>query len=260
MLIDLGQESYQKKSFDAHRYEIPTTQSSWHNLPTIGETRLGVAATQTGPGDGQMTPGVGNDQGVGPQFRATEVKYQADDAMAELSMELREAYPVAAKLKSWRRSVRLIRAAERVEIGDSYSLEQPMAVTLNLITTCTVTEISPGVLNLADPVFGTVIEPRSGARTPPLRVSFDHTMLSASVETMKLENAELVRNWGTRAFRIRLVAKPATKGTLNLVVSRLRRSEQCRDAIQQHFSPGDSYRAQQYYPKNMHKYNLKYIL
>jgi hypothetical protein len=57
MLIDLGQESYQKKSFDAHRYEIPTTQSSWHNLPTIGETRPGIAATQTGPATGQITPG-----------------------------------------------------------------------------------------------------------------------------------------------------------------------------------------------------------
>jgi hypothetical protein len=218
MLIDLGQESYQKKSFDAHRYEIPTTQSSWHNLPTIGETRQGTAATQTGPAVGQTTPGAGIDQGVGPQFRATEVKYHADDAMAELSMELREAYPASAKLKSWRRGVRLVRAADRVEIGDSYSLEQPMAVTLNLITTCTVTEPSPGVVELADPVFGTVIEPRAGTRTPPLRINFDHTLLSVSVETMKLENAELVRNWGTRAFRIRLVARPATHGTLNLVI------------------------------------------
>ena len=149
MLIDLGQESYQKKSFDVHRYEIPTTQSSWHNLPTIGEIRPNVAATQTGPADGQVTPGAGFDQGVGPQFRATEVSYSADDTMAELSMELREAYPAAAKLKSWRRRVRLIRAADRVEIEDTYSLKTPMIVTLNLITTCTVTEHSPGKVSIA---------------------------------------------------------------------------------------------------------------
>jgi hypothetical protein len=219
MLIDLGQESYQKKSFDAHRYEIPTTQSSWHNLPAIGDTRPGMPATQTGPAAGQITPGAGIDQGAGPQFRATEVKYQANDATAELSMELRDAYPPAAKLKSWHRNVRLVRAADRVEIADAYSLEQPMAVTLNLITTCAITQPSLGVIELADPVFGTVVAPRSTTHTPPLRIAFDHNLLSPSVETMKLENAELVRNWGTRAFRIRLLAKPATNGSLSLVVS-----------------------------------------
>jgi hypothetical protein len=213
MLIDLGQESYQKKSFDAHRYEIPTTQSSWHNLPTIGETRPGKPATQTGPASGQITPGNGIDEGVGPQFRATDVVYHADDEIAELSMELREAFPASARVKSWRRNMKLVRAEQRVEIGDNYSLLQSLPVTLNLITTCTVTEASPGVLTLADPVFGTVIEPKAGTKTPPLQIRFDPSLLSFSIETMKLENPELVRNWGTRAFRIRLAAKPATAGT-----------------------------------------------
>jgi hypothetical protein len=217
MLIDLGQESYQKKSFDAHRYEIPTTQSSWHNLPTIGETRAGLAATQTRP-DGEVTPGAGIDQGAGPQFRATDVRYKADDMMAELSMELREAYPAAAKLKSWRRSVRLVRAAGRVEIRDIYSLEQALPVTLNLITTCTVTEHGAGRLSIADPVFGKVTAPPSTTRTPPLQIEFDPSLLSFSVETMKLDNPELVRNWGDRAFRIRLTAKPVTGNTLNLLI------------------------------------------
>lgn len=220
ILIDLGQESYQKKSFDAHRYEIPTTQSSWHNLPTVGETRSGMPATQTGPADGQVTPGAGIDEGVGPQFRATEVRYRADDAMTELSMELREAYPTSAKLRSWRRSVRLVRATNRVEIDDNYSLEQSMPVTLNLITTCNITQRGPGVLDLADPVFGKVVEPGSQTRTPPVRISFDDALLAISIDTMNFENAELIRNWGKRAFRIRLVAKPATGGTLRLVVSR----------------------------------------
>ena len=49
--MDMGQETYQKKSFDAHRYEIPSTQSAYHNLPTIG----------------------GVQQGVGPMFCATDL-------------------------------------------------------------------------------------------------------------------------------------------------------------------------------------------
>jgi len=33
VLIDVGVESYTQKTFSAHRYEIWTMQSSWHNLP-----------------------------------------------------------------------------------------------------------------------------------------------------------------------------------------------------------------------------------
>jgi Heparinase II/III-like protein len=219
ILIDLGQESYQKKSFDIHRYEIPTTQSSWHNLPTIGDVRPGKPATQTGPAVGQTTPGDGIDQGVGPQFGASDINYRADDATAELSMELRKAYPAAAKLRSWRRTVRLTRAADKVEINDSYLLDQPMRVTLNLITTCTITEPSKGVLELTNPVWGTTIDPKPGATTAPVRITYDPAQLTYSVETMVLENAELTRNWGSKAFRIRLTAKPATSGKLNLLIA-----------------------------------------
>lgn len=219
ILIDLGQESYQKKSFDIHRYEIPTTQSSWHNLPTIGKVHPGKPATQTGPAPRQITPGDGIDQGVGPQFEATGISYRATDATAELSMELHKAYPAAAKLKSWRRTVRLTRAADQVEISDAYLLDQPMPVTLNLITTCTITEPSKGILELTHPVWGPTIDPKPGATAPPTRITYDSTRLSYSVETMSLENAELVRNWGTKAFRIRLTAKPATSGKFNLLVT-----------------------------------------
>ena len=100
ILIDLGQENYQKKRFDAHRYEIPTTQSSWHNLPTVGQVMAGVAATRTGPAPSHVNPGEGFDEGVGPQFKATDLHYDATDERAELSVELANAFPAAAKLKS----------------------------------------------------------------------------------------------------------------------------------------------------------------
>ena len=34
-LIDIGVESYTKKTFSPQRYEIWTMQSAWHNLPTF---------------------------------------------------------------------------------------------------------------------------------------------------------------------------------------------------------------------------------
>jgi len=222
MLIDLGQESYQKKSFDIHRYDIATTQSSWHNLPTIGNVRPGKAAQQTGPAPGQVTPGDGIDQGVGPQFRATDIHYQTSAATAELSMELGTAYPPAAKLKSWQRTLRLTRATDTVELTDSYVLKEPTAVTLNFITTCTITEPSKGILELANPIWGQTIDPPNSATTPPLRITFDPGLLTCSVETMPLENAELVRNWGAKAFRIRLTARPAISGKIHVVIASAR--------------------------------------
>lgn len=33
LLVDIGVETYSKKTFSAQRYEIWTMQSSWHNLP-----------------------------------------------------------------------------------------------------------------------------------------------------------------------------------------------------------------------------------
>ena len=218
ILIDLGQESYQKKSFDIHRYEIPTTQSSWHNLPTIGEVRPGRAATQTGPAPRQITAGDGFDEGVGPQFEATNVEYRVSEATAELSMGLDNAYPAAARLRSWRRTVRLTRAMHQIEINDVYLLDESMRVTLNLITTCTITEPSKGVLELTNPIWGKTIDPKPGAKAPPTRITYDPALLTYSVDTMNLENDELVRNWGTAAFRIRLTAKPATSGKLRLLI------------------------------------------
>ncbi len=219
ILIDLGQESYQKRSFDAHRYEIPTTQSSWHNLPTIGAVKEGQAATQTGPAVGQVTPGIGIDEGVGPQFVATDVVYHADDAMAELAMELAHTFPAAAHLRTWKRTVRLIRAQHQVEIDDVYLLSEAMPVTLNLITTCTVAELSKGVLELTNPVWGKTIDPSPEAKCPPTRITYDPALLTFSMDSMVLENAELVRNWGTKAMRIRLTTKAGMSGRLKLVVN-----------------------------------------
>ena len=135
-------------------------------------------------------------------------------------MDLRTAYPEAAHLKSWRRTVRLRRAADQVEIEDIYQLTQAQPVTLNLITTCTIGQPTPGVLELTHPIWGKTLEPPSTATTSPIRIAYDSTLLTYSVDGMALENAELVRNWGTKAYRIRLTAKPATGGSLRLQIGR----------------------------------------
>jgi len=188
VLMDMGQETYQKKSFDAHRYEIPSTQSAYHNLPTIG----------------------GVQQGVGPMFRATDVVYESNEDSARLAMELAKAYPVEARLKSWRRTVRLDRGKNVVEISDSYFLTEAVPeIVLNLMTVCDVKQSGTGQLTLT-----------SALGAPPTLISFDSELLTATVETITLDNLELNRNWGARIFRIQLKASGAkTSGQLKVTVT-----------------------------------------
>lgn len=187
VLIDMGQETYQKKSFDAHRYEIPSMQSAYHNLPTIG----------------------GVQQGVGSMFRATDLAYASNDRSAQLAMELATAYPAEARLKSWRRTVRLDRSSNLIEINDSYLLTEPVPdITLSLMSACRVTQTGKGQLTLI-----------SAQGAPPTLISFDPNLLTASVETIPLENPELKRNWGSQIFRIQLKAPGKTSGRLKLTVS-----------------------------------------
>jgi hypothetical protein len=188
VLIDLGQESYSKKSFDSHRYEIPSTQSAFHNLPTIG----------------------GVQQGVGPMFRATDLVYESNDRSAQLGMELANAYPVEAKLKSWKRTVKLDRVSNVIEINDKYFLSgQVSDITLSLMTCCTVTQSGKGELTLLSP---------QGA--PPTVITFDPVLLTAKIETIPLDNSELVANWGKEAYRILLKTSGAnTSGLLKVTVA-----------------------------------------
>jgi hypothetical protein len=186
--MDMGQETYQKKSFDAHRYEIPSTQSAYHNLPTIG----------------------GVQQGVGPMFCATDLAYEANYRSAQLGMELAKAYPPEAHLKSWRRTVRLDRSSNVVEISDSYFLTEPVSdITLNLMTACKVTESGKGQLTLT-----------SAQAIPPTPIAYDANLLTPTVETIPLDNLERKRNWGPQIYRIQLKT-PGTKtaGKLKLTIS-----------------------------------------
>ncbi len=188
VLIDMGQQTYQKKSFDAHRYEIESTQSAYHNLPAIG----------------------GVQQGVGPMFRATDLVYESNDRFAQLGMELANAYPPEAHVKSWRRLVKLDRMRNVIEISDDYFLTEPVSeVTLNLMTVCSVAESGKGQLTLT-----------SAQGAPPTLLAFDAGLVAASIETIALDDAELKKNWGNQIFRVQLKTLTAkAMGRLKLTVS-----------------------------------------
>lgn len=111
LLIDIGVESYTKKTFSARRYEIWTMQSAWHNLPSF---------------DGIM-------QKDGEQYCAANVSCSLADS--SISMDIAPAYPSGSPVSSYRRSARLYKD-EKIQITDTFSFRDnlPHRVVLSLIT------------------------------------------------------------------------------------------------------------------------------
>ena len=175
-IIDVGVETYSAKTFSAQRYDIWTMQSAFHNCPTIG---------------GVM-------QKPGRQYAASEVTHEVDDKVAQLAMNIEQAYPPEAGLKSWRRVFRFDRTQKEIEIRDRYSLSKGTGeITLTLMSPGKAVESAPGELTLAP----------SGAK-----VSFDRS-LHAAVEEIAIEDGHLRNAWGDKVYRVLLKCeKPPMEG------------------------------------------------
>lgn len=75
LFVDIGVETYQKKTFSSRRYEIWTMQSQYHNLPGF---RTGNRLIQ---------------QQNGPQYAARDLNWELSGSCPFISMELAGAYP-----------------------------------------------------------------------------------------------------------------------------------------------------------------------
>lgn len=170
-IIDIGVETYTAKTFSPQRYEIWTMQSAYHNLPTIG---------------GVM-------QAAGRQFEATSVSHRADAKEAVFALDLAKAYPPAAGILSWKRTLRMDRSNNEIEVVERYSLSKPSAITLTLMTPCRPVSAAPGRLSLE----GTV------------EVLFDGNVLKPEIEEIKITDGRLRSSWGERLYRVLLKADKA---------------------------------------------------
>ncbi len=182
-IIDIGVETYSAKTFSSRRYEIWTMQSAYHNLPTV---------------NGVM-------QAAGRQYAAREVSYRSGDDAAEFALDIAGAYPPAAGLESYRRTLRLDRTKNEVQLRDRYALGKAGGrIALTLMTPCE-TRVEAGRVQLADRAA----------------VLFDPQALRPSVEEIKIEDGRLKSVWGERLFRILLTAEntPA-QGELTLRIVR----------------------------------------
>lgn len=107
VFLDIGVESYTKKTFSPQRYEIWTMRSDWHNLPTIG----------------------GAVQQNGAAFGCTDVEWTFGASESRVSMELAGAYPGGAVVFSYRRTAALEKG-RRVVIEDTYTGDAPAVLSL----------------------------------------------------------------------------------------------------------------------------------
>jgi hypothetical protein len=174
LIIDVGVETYTRKTFSPQRYEIWTMQSAYHSLPTIDRIM----------------------QAPGREFAAREVLYSADDESAAINLDLALAYPPQAHLLSWKRSIALQRGRQ-VNLTDSYEFRQaPSTLFLSFMTPCQVDLSTPGHVRLIEAALAGDRVSASG------EITYNPLDFTVSVEDIPITDDHLGSTWGQRVRRI----------------------------------------------------------
>jgi hypothetical protein len=188
VLIDAGAQTYTAATFSNKRYTLWNNQSAYHNLPDI---------------NGVM-------QQNGKQYKAREVQYREDDQKAVFGLDISAAYPAAAAVISWYRTLTLNRGSG-VQLEENYRLRKWKApVTENFLTPLVPYTGYPGVVRLKGDSLHQTID-----------LHYDRKAFRASVDTIRIHDGQLIagnnrtgsrngrmfRNWGPVLYRVRLTGK-----------------------------------------------------
>ena len=166
-LIDIGVESYTKKTFSPQRYEIWTMQSAWHNLPTFD----GV----------QQLPGA--------EYAAREVCTDKNSITGELAC----AYPPIPGLTTYRRTLRV--TEDGITLRDE--TDYPGMVELTLLTeqqpVPTADGFAVGTLGgiRFDPDAATAAVTAVPITDPRLRTAWPETIYKITLHFQKMLKLEL---------------------------------------------------------------------
>ncbi|SDO42496.1 Heparinase II/III-like protein [Paenibacillus sp. yr247] len=172
MIIDPGVVTYTSKSFFSERYTIWAMQSAYHNLPIVN----------------------GVQQLDGRQYKAYDVNYHQEDTIASLSMDIAGAYPDSAEIKSWMRSISLIRDSHScIEIKDNFQLQRATDdISLILMTPYSPQIESTGSIVLQDENHNKVI------------IQYNGELFAVSTDKISLEDEVMRDIWGDQLYRIKL--------------------------------------------------------
>ncbi len=174
LLIDVGVGTYTSKTFSSRRYELWNVQSQWHNCPTIN----------------------GVQQKDGRQFAATNFRFTNTAGLATVAMDIAKAYPAAADVQQWERTISLNRTKNTINLTDAIKLNNyKEASELNFITPYAV-ELKPGKIVFAQ--TGTAM-------------NYDASQLEVKVDEQAIDDDRIVKMWGNKIYRIRLITRSKEK-------------------------------------------------
>jgi len=184
LLVDPGAGTYTRQTFGPNRYQIWTMQSAWHNTPAPA----------------------GHHQAAGRAYHATDVAASLTAAAAELAMDLAAAYPAAAGVRSWRRTLRMDRSVPLITIRDSWELTQASQRTVCYLITPEEPRVAGATITLPS---GLAIDVDAGAD--------DAIADRIGVERRDLDDPVLAAIWGGPLYRITL-ALPGQRGSLSTLI------------------------------------------
>jgi hypothetical protein len=188
LIIDVGVETYSRKTFSPQRYEIWTMQSGYHNLPTIN----------------------GQDQSSGHAFVAEDATAEISDERSSLSLGIAGAYDLSAGIVQWTRNSTLHRSGQpRVEVIDTFRLASESADLIwNLMTSEEPEAVTAGEL----------VASHLGTR---LKVFYDGELLEPWFERIPVTDDRLRPVWNDGVWRTRLrLRRPLASGTVTMTFVR----------------------------------------
>ena len=137
----------------------------------------------------------------GRQYVAKNTTFSADAKKVVFSTDISDAYIEEAGVEKWVRSYRLDRG-KKFTISDNYEISEigNDPTTINFVTSCKVTEITLGVLNLEGDGFN-------------LQMKYNSKSVSPVIEFNEVADTKLKRYWPDGITRIVFtVNNPGVKG------------------------------------------------
>jgi len=169
-IIDIGVETYRRQTFSEERYTIWTMQSAYHNLPTI---------------NGKM-------QMNGREYKADKVMYNAEKSNVKFALNLENAYPEEAGIKSLRRTIDFKRGKE-ISITDQYQfIRSDNKIEMNMMTHFLIEENKNGKLTMVN----------RNNQEDILFIHYDDKIFSLKTENISITDARLKQVWGEELIRL----------------------------------------------------------
>lgn len=163
-IIDIGVETYTKKTFSNKRYSIWTMQSAFHNLlPLVNQTM----------------------QKDGFRFKAKNPDYKFDNKKAHFSLDIAGAYPAEAGIKSWKKEF-IFSRGQSLRIYEDFRLEKNETPLKTYLMVCRKPEITGK---------STILLPSYNKTDRKLKITFDSKIFDVEVENYPIEDERLKSSW-----------------------------------------------------------------